>query len=114
MRARATLLCGLLLGALPASAYNRTRAADVSQSGLAWFDRTITWHLPAPGSADIPHEAVVAAAKRAFAAWAAVGCTDVNFTFVAGGPTRTSLDGDAADGVNVIRWRERDWPVPWS
>jgi len=110
MATRALLLVVVLLGAAPASAYNRTRAAGFSQSGLAWFDRNITWYLPDPGSADIPHEAAVAAAKRAFAAWAAVGCTDVNFTFVSGGPTRTSLDGGEADGRNVIRWREADWP----
>jgi len=99
-----------LLGAVPAAAYNRTRSAGLSQSSLAWFDRTITWYLPAPGSADVPHDAAVAAAKRAFAAWGAVGCTDVDFTFVAGGPNRSSLDGGEADGVNVIRWRESDWP----
>jgi uncharacterized protein (TIGR03382 family) len=110
MRARALTLLGLLLGVAPAAAYTRTRAIDAGHSGLAWFDRTITWHLPAPGSGDVAHEAVVAAAKRAFAAWAAVGCTDVNFTFASGGPTRTSLDGGEPDGKNVIRWRESDWP----
>jgi hypothetical protein len=104
------VLAALLLAAGPAAAYNRTRSAGFSQSSLAWFDRNITWYLPAPGSADVPHDAAVAAVKRAFAAWAAIGCTDVNFTFVAGGPNRTSLDGGEADGVNVIRWRESDWP----
>ncbi|MBI5478493.1 MAG: matrixin family metalloprotease [Deltaproteobacteria bacterium] len=110
MRPRAILLLVVLLQAAPAASYNRTRSVGFGQSSLAWFNRTITWHLPEPGSADLPHDVAVAAAKRAFAAWAAIGCTDVNFTFVAGGPTRTSLDGGEADGVNVIRWRETDWP----
>jgi hypothetical protein len=106
---RALLLLVLLLGA-PASAYNRTRATDLSRAGLSWFDRTITWYLPDPGSADVPHQMAVAAAKRAFATWAAVGCTDINFVFENGGPTVTSLDGGAADNRNVIHWREHDWP----
>lgn len=110
MAPRALLLVVALLAAAPAAAFNRTRVAGVGRADLAWFDRTITWHLPAPGSADVPHEAAVAAAKRAFAAWAAIGCTDVNFAFVAGGPDRSSLDGGDPDGVNVIRWRESDWP----
>jgi hypothetical protein len=110
MAPRALLLVVALLAAAPAAAFNRTRVAGVGRADLAWFDRTITWYLPAPGSADLPHDAAVAAAKRAFAAWAAVGCTDVNFTFVAGGPNRTSLDGGDADGINVIHWRESDWP----
>ena len=99
-----------LLCAAPAAAFNRTRVAGGGQSSLAWFDRNITWYLPDPGSGDVPHDAAVAAAKRAFSAWAAIGCTDVNFTFVVGGPDRTSLDGGEADGYNVIRWREHDWP----
>jgi len=107
---RALLLLAVLASAVPAAGYNRTRSAGFSQSSLAWFDRDITWYLPDPGSADLPHDGAVAAAKRAFAAWAAVGCTDVSFTFVSGGPNRTSLDGGDADGVNVIRWRESDWP----
>jgi uncharacterized protein (TIGR03382 family) len=107
---RALLLLLVLVQAVPAAGYNRTRLAGGGGNSLAWFDRTIVWHLPDPGSADVPHEAAVAAAKRAFAAWAAIGCTDVNFTFVTGGPTRTSLDGGDADGRNVIHWRESDWP----
>jgi hypothetical protein len=106
------LLVVLLLGACaaPAAAWTRTRVAGNGQNRLAWYDRTITWHLPAPGSADVAHEVAVAAAKRAFAAWAAVGCTDVNFAFVTGGPGVTSLDGGEADGINTINWREADWP----
>jgi MYXO-CTERM domain-containing protein len=110
MLPRALLLLAVLLATAPAAGYNRTRSNGVSQSSLAWFDRNITWYLPNPGSADVPHDAAVAAAKRAFAAWAGVGCTDLDFTFVAGGPNRTSLDGGDADGWNVIRWREGDWP----
>jgi len=110
MAPRALIVVVALLLAAPAAAYNRTRSTGTGRVDLAWFDRQITWYLPVPGSADVPHEAAVAAAKRAFAAWAAVGCTDVNFTFVAGGPDRTSLDGGDPDGYNVIRWRESDWP----
>ncbi|HEY3356434.1 MAG TPA: matrixin family metalloprotease [Polyangia bacterium] len=97
----------VLAAAAPAAAYERAQAA--SGRPVAWVEREIAWSLAEPGSADVPYAAAVAAAGRAFAAWAEAGCTDLRFTYAAGGPRATSIDG-AADGKNVIHWREHDWP----
>lgn len=76
------------------------------EAPIVWQDRTVAITVQQDGSADVADGSDLQAIQAAMVVWSQVPCTD--FTYENGGTT-TSRD-DAADGVNLIAFRESSWP----
>lgn len=76
------------------------------EAPIVWADRTVMITVQQDGSDDVQDGSDLAAIRAAMAVWGNVPCSD--FTYGDGGTT-ASRD-DAADGVNLIAFREGSWP----
>jgi MYXO-CTERM domain-containing protein len=99
----------LLLGSLgPALAYVRTRTT--SGVAIAWPRRCIPFHVNNRGSDNVTLGKVETAARKSFAAWEQVGCSDLELTYQ--GQTNVEFVGysPSAQNANMLVFQEDEWP----
>jgi uncharacterized protein (TIGR03382 family) len=86
------LTCALLLCALPAQAYVRTRNENGGGVCIWWPSRGHSFQIDAQGTPDASTASTYDAIRRSFQTWAAVSCSDLQFP-------EESLSTDTRDRV---------------
>jgi len=98
--------------AAPAHAFVRTRVqrGDYAGTAIFWPRRCIPFHLNNRGSDDVGLRTIETAARRSFAAWEQVDCSDTELAWQ--GLTNVEVVGYTpnAKNLNMVVFQEEVWP----
>lgn len=111
------LLCLVTASSLePRNAQAYVRATVEGEPGvfLYWPSRTVEFWVHKPGSSELPISDAAGAIVRSFHTWSGPSCSDLVFNYAGltdvSDTNLTRPSTSRPDGLNLVRWREEQWP----